>query len=167
MKTLVVCRHAKSSWKYPVDDFYRPLNRRGLHDGVAMASLKPLTAPQLILCSPAVRTYSTAIAYIREQNWDINCLKLLPDIYEAQCRDLLSRLVDIDDQLKNVWLFGHNPGINELLGYLLQRPLENLVTAGVVELELNIVSWRELLDWETGESHCRLCEWAVPVKNND
>ena len=30
MKTLYLVRHAKSSWKYPnLDDFERPLNKRG------------------------------------------------------------------------------------------------------------------------------------------
>lgn len=162
MKTLVLCRHAKSSWKYPVEDFYRPLNKRGLRDSVAMANRKSYPPPQLILCSTAVRTYATAIAYVREQNWDVSCLHLLPDIYESYWRELLDHLVSLEDELKTVWLFGHNPGLNDLLKYLLQRPLENLVTAGVVELELNITSWRELLEWEAGESDCRLCEWILP-----
>jgi len=33
MKTLYLVRHAKSSWKDPtLDDFDRPLNKRGKHD---------------------------------------------------------------------------------------------------------------------------------------
>jgi len=37
MKTLYLVRHAKSSWKHPeLDDFERPLNKRGKRDAPAM-----------------------------------------------------------------------------------------------------------------------------------
>ena len=59
MKTLILVRHAKSSWNDPAQrDIDRPLNERGRNDAPMMAErlLKRDIHPQRILCSPALRT---------------------------------------------------------------------------------------------------------------
>ena len=63
MKTLYLVRHAKSSWKYPnLDDFERPLNKRGRKNAPFMGRiLKKLKAvPDLVISSPANRAATTA-----------------------------------------------------------------------------------------------------------
>ncbi len=63
MKTLLVQRHAKSSWKDPgLDDHDRPLNKRGKKDGPRMGRLvrEEDLIPDLILSSTAVRAKNTA-----------------------------------------------------------------------------------------------------------
>ena len=57
MKSLYLLRHAKSSWKYPnLDDFERPLNKRGRKNipfmGKVLKKLK--VAPDLVISSPAI-----------------------------------------------------------------------------------------------------------------
>ena len=62
-RTLVLIRHAKSSWSNPGEaDFERPLNDRGERDAPRMgARLKELKIkPDLIVCSPAKRAKQTA-----------------------------------------------------------------------------------------------------------
>src|SRR3972149_8202033 len=63
MKTIILVRHAKSSWKNPrLDDFERPLNKRGRRDAPLMGEkLKERQIlPDLILSSPAKRARKTA-----------------------------------------------------------------------------------------------------------
>ena len=63
MLYLTLIRHAKSSWDDPsLDDFERPLNKRGLFTAPLVAQkLKiELPTPDLILCSPAKRAMQTA-----------------------------------------------------------------------------------------------------------
>jgi len=58
MKTIILVRHAKSSWKDPsLDDFDRPLNKRGKRNAPFMGNkLKERKImPDLILSSPAKR----------------------------------------------------------------------------------------------------------------
>ena len=63
MKTLYLARHAKSSWKYPkLDDFERPLNKRGRRNAPFMGGIleKLNVSPDLIISSPANRAAMTA-----------------------------------------------------------------------------------------------------------
>ena len=65
MKTLLVLRHAKSSWNdTALDDHERPLNRRGRQDGPRMGELvrKHRLTPDIIFSSDAVRARRTAEA---------------------------------------------------------------------------------------------------------
>ena len=58
MKTLLVLRHAKSSWRDPaLDDHERPLNKRGQRDALQMGELvrKHRLTPDTIISSDAVR----------------------------------------------------------------------------------------------------------------
>jgi len=63
MKTLLLLRHAKSSWKHPeLADHDRPLNKRGKRTAPRVSALlqDEDLIPDLILCSPAVRAHTTA-----------------------------------------------------------------------------------------------------------
>ena len=65
MKTLIVMRHAKSSWKHPdVADHDRPLNKRGKQDAPRMGKLlrQQKLTPQVIVSSTATRARRTADA---------------------------------------------------------------------------------------------------------
>ena len=65
MKTIILVRHAKSSWKdLRLDDFDRPLNKRGKKNAPFMGKILKArrTIPDLILSSPAKRAGKTARA---------------------------------------------------------------------------------------------------------
>ena len=67
-KTLIVVRHAKSSWKYPaLSDLDRPLNKRGKRDAPMMAKIMCQKNIRIdaILSSPAQRTLKTAYAFAK------------------------------------------------------------------------------------------------------
>ena len=62
MKKLCIIRHAKSSWKdFLLDDFDRPLNKRGKLNAPFMGSRlkKRNILPDIIVSSPALRAKTT------------------------------------------------------------------------------------------------------------
>ena len=67
MKTLLLLRHAKSSWDdVALRDFERPLADRGKRDAPRMAEELKLRAPlpDLIISSPAARARQTTQAVV-------------------------------------------------------------------------------------------------------
>ncbi|MDA0824882.1 MAG: histidine phosphatase family protein, partial [Proteobacteria bacterium] len=54
---LFIMRHAKSDWRASVNDFDRPLSRRGVHDATAIACWLAVQRikPSHITSSPALR----------------------------------------------------------------------------------------------------------------
>ncbi len=73
MKTLLILRHAKSSWKDDnLPDRERPLNKRGQEDAPKMGALlrKHDLLPDLVLSSPAQRARSTAELVIDESGYE-------------------------------------------------------------------------------------------------
>ena len=67
MKTLLLMRHAKSSWKdSDLKDFDRPLNKKGKKDAPMMGRLikDQELVPEVIFCSPAQRTVQTIEAFV-------------------------------------------------------------------------------------------------------
>ncbi|MCK5293309.1 MAG: histidine phosphatase family protein, partial [Arcobacteraceae bacterium] len=62
-KKLYIIRHAKSSWKdFTLDDFDRPLNKRGRLNAPFMGKILKgkNIIPDIILSSPALRAKTTA-----------------------------------------------------------------------------------------------------------
>ena len=118
MLTLVILRHAKSSWNDPAeDDFDRPLNGRGRkaapEAGEMLRGLK--IAPDLVLCSPAKRTRETLELALPEIGAG-KTPKITYDerLYLAAAPTLLECLRDTGRDAACVVLIGHNPGLHSL-----------------------------------------------------
>ncbi|PLX78253.1 MAG: hypothetical protein C0616_15095 [Desulfuromonas sp.] len=144
MKTLVLLRHAKSSWDDPgLPDFERQLNPRGLRDASVLGQRLAARGfqPDRIVVSPAQRSRQTATLVAAE----LGCEELIEyaaEIYEASLDELLKVISNFDDGDGIVLLVGHNPGISELAAVLLGTPYENLPTCGMVSTNFSVGSWR-------------------------
>ncbi len=138
MKRLFLIRHAKSSWEYPdLDDFDRPLNKRGKKDAPAMAGrLSALKIrPELIVASPAKRAKKTAMQMAKGTGYNKKDIRYYDGLYMGP---LTYHLNLIENQFKDVdtlFLVGHNYTITELAEYLSGTYLENVPTCGVVAIE--------------------------------
>jgi phosphohistidine phosphatase len=144
MKTLLVLRHAKSSWENSeLSDFDRPLNARGLEAiqliGRELYNLNLET--DLILSSPAKRAKQTAIL-VKESGGISGEIQYEESIYEASVMKLLHLVSEIGDKFDVVLLVGHNPGLEELIRVLTGR-IQVMPTATLAKLDLNIKSWSE------------------------
>lgn len=109
MLTLILMRHAKSSWDDPVlTDFDRPLNARGKRSALALGQwlASENLEPDQVISSSSARTRET---YLR-----LN-MKATPtftrDLYHAAPSDIW-RVVHSASGTR-VLLIGHNPGVSD------------------------------------------------------
>lgn len=149
MKTLILMRHAKSSWKHPeLKDHERGLNKRGKKEAPQMGILLKDNelVPQRILSSTAERSRMTAQAVVEAMHYtgDVSYLDAL---YMAEPEIYLELLSLMPDDVERILVIGHNPGLEGLLQILSGR-VESLPTSAVAYLSLPIRSWKEVRDHE-------------------
>ncbi|MEN8303974.1 MAG: histidine phosphatase family protein [Campylobacterota bacterium] len=144
-KKLFVIRHAKSSWKdSSLDDFDRPLNKRGKLNAPFMGTkLKEKNVlPDIIIASPAKRAKSTAEVIAKKVNYSKNIV-FKKDIYDVGERAIRKILKKLDDKNSVVFLFGHNPDLEILVEEYVEFD-ENIPTCGIVEIEFDCKRWRDI-----------------------
>jgi phosphohistidine phosphatase len=145
MKTLLVLRHAKSSWDdQALGDHERPLNTRGERDGPRMGRLvrEHRLTPDVIVSSDAVRARLTAEAVADAARYAGDIL-LDRDLYAASPADIVSVLRKVREKAGIVLVVGHNPGLEELVARLTGQQ-EDLPTAALAQVVLPIDTWRDL-----------------------
>ena len=145
MKTLLVLRHAKSSWNDPaLDDQERPLNKRGRRDAPRMGELVRECGliPDVIISSDAVRARLTAEAVAEAARYAGEIL-LDPRLYLAYPADILSLLATVRENAGTVMIVGHNPGLEKLVEQLTGER-QDLPTAALAQVGLPIDHWRDL-----------------------
>jgi phosphohistidine phosphatase len=145
MKTLLVLRHAKSSWDDPaLDDHERPLNKRGQRDAPRMGELlrEHKLIPDVVISSDAVRARLTAEAVAAAARYAGKIL-LDPHLYMASPADILSLLPKVPENAATVMIVGHNPGLEKLVEQLTGER-QDLPTATLAQIGLPIDRWRDL-----------------------
>lgn len=151
MKTLCLVRHAKSSWKYPnLDDFERPLNKRGHKNAPFMGRIlkKLKVAPDLIISSAANRAAMTARIIAAALDYPLENIRFSEAIYEFGEKALVNVVKQIDDAVNQAMVVGHNPAINGLANFIGDQPISNIPTCGVFCVELDISAWANI------NAHC-------------
>lgn len=167
MKTLILMRHAKSSWKdRTLDDHDRPLNKRGRQAAPAMARWLAAQghAPDTVLCSSARRARET-LDLARAATPALPEPRIAPALDQASPSALLDELKNLPDSCTCALLIAHQPGLGELVRLLargvrtpeLKRAFAKFPTAAVAILEADIPAWNEL-GLETAE----LMDFAAP-----
>lgn len=138
MKRLFLVRHAKSSWGDPgLDDFERPLSKRGKRNGPEMAQrLAGLSVvPDLIYSSPAKRAKKTAIYMAEGTGYPVSSISYHEGLYLGSVTYHLNLLQKGFKKADTVFLVGHNYTITELAEYLTGTRISNIPTCGVVAIE--------------------------------
>ena len=119
-RELWLLRHGKSDRDLAVDDFDRPLKKRGKQDleRVSIWLLKENLIPDCFLSSPAKRAISTA--KIIHKIFANDALPIFQDkrIYQEGFERLKTVLAECPKENKQVLLVGHNPELTDLLIYL-------------------------------------------------
>jgi phosphohistidine phosphatase len=143
-KTLLLMRHAKSSWKdETLSDHERPLNKRGRHDAPRMGQLlqaEQLT-PDLVVSSTAQRARNT-VELVGEAAGYHGDIRYTDNLYHAGATDIVEVVCQLDDDCHRALLVGHNPGMIDLLEYLTGTS-QPFPTAAVAHLELAVANWRD------------------------
>ncbi len=164
-RTLVLVRHAKSSWDLDVDDHDRPLSGRGRRDAQAIGRwlTDQRVRPDLVLCSSAARTRETWARTAASGLTDVP-VRLESSLYRAWVPELVTMLRGLPDAVSTALLVGHAPGVPDLVEHLCPRTdaedwnrLEaKFPTSGVALVEVP-GAWTEI-----GKGRARLRQFAVP-----
>ena len=164
MKRLFLLRHAKSAWDDPaLRDRDRPLAPRGRKAAkrVARWAKKHAVNPQLVVCSSAVRAQQTLQRVLPALGEPEVWVEVT--LYAAGAETLLARIRTLPDEVDEVMLVGHNPGLMEVLlllaapGKLRERAGVNVPAGALAELEADVVHWADVAPGEA-----RLTEFVVP-----
>jgi phosphohistidine phosphatase len=145
MKTLLILRHAKSSWrKAELADHDRPLSKRGKRDAPRIGNLlrREELVPDLIISSSATRARRTA-ELVSEACGYGGELQLERDLYAADPEAYLDALQLLPESIKCVMVVGHNPGLEELLE-LLTGEWQRLPTAALAQVKLRLDAWEKI-----------------------
>jgi phosphohistidine phosphatase len=145
MKSILLIRHAKSSWDFDVEDFDRPLNERGKTDAPAMAERlrKRDFKIDAFLSSPATRALATANIFASEFNEKQKNVITFPALYEPTPEAFTNLIEGLDKDLKNVAIFSHNPGITDFANSLTTVTVDDMPTCAIFALKADIKKWAE------------------------
>jgi len=145
VKTLLLLRHAKSSWDdKTLRDFDRPLNKRGLKAAPMVGEMmrKRKLRPELVLSSPAERAKETT-RLVCEAAGLIAVARYEEGIYEASARRLLEIVSQIEDAVNTAMLVGHNPGLEEVVE-MLTGEIQLMPTCSLAHVKLHVDSWLDI-----------------------
>src|SRR5438132_112202 len=145
MKTLLILRHAKSSWKdSSADDHERRLKKRGRKEARKIGRL--LTAenlmPDTIVSSSARRCRQTAEHVMHHSDYRGEA-RITPELYEADTARLREFVSKLSDHTTRAILIGHNPGLEEFLESLVGDHTP-VTTCALAQVDLPINTWADL-----------------------
>lgn len=145
MKTLLLMRHAKSSWKQEnLSDHERPLKKRGRKDAKQIAKIinEQDLVPDLILSSSATRAVETAEVIVKSLNY-INEIIYSDALYMGEPGDFVAVLKTLDNHIDKVMIVAHNPGLEAYL-QIIDGEIESMPTAALGYLVVNIDKWKDI-----------------------
>jgi phosphohistidine phosphatase len=146
MKRLIVVRHAKATHKPGFADPDRPLTGRGRRDAktAGLWLLGQRLIPDLVLCSPSVRTRQTwdRIAGALGPGHDIEVL-YDSRLYLAGDEDTLDVVGETPDDVRTLLIVGHNPASQQVASGLTGQGDLGFPTTAIAVVDLG--SWARLV----------------------
>jgi phosphohistidine phosphatase len=152
MRDLLLLRHAKSDrQQLSSGDISRPLNKRGRGAALRVGNWmkRHRIRPQWVICSTALRTRETLDLMRSEVNIADELIAFDKRAYLADVGALLAILARCPEDMNNILVIGHNPGMEQLLDYLCgpKLPLSEkgkLMPAGTLAQVSLPDDWRKL-----------------------
>ncbi|MDH4944349.1 histidine phosphatase family protein [Sulfurimonas sp. C5] len=158
MKKIVLIRHAKSSWKdLTLNDFDRPLNKRGKHDAPMIAEHFNLQNIKLekIFSSAAKRAKKTAEVFSKTLDVEAEFYK---ELYGASIDELIEFINKQLQQYNSIAIISHNPELTELSNHISDQYIENIPTSAYVVLEC--------FDDYISEKNCKILDFVYPKRED-
>ncbi len=146
MKTIVLIRHAKSSWNnLELTDIERPLTERGKRNAEDMAGrlFKRNILLESILSSPAVRARFTAEYFADEYQIDRKDIIIVPELYMADNAAFTESIRKAPANADIITVFSHNNGITEFVNTLTSVRIDHMPTCSMFAISADIRSWSD------------------------
>jgi phosphohistidine phosphatase len=151
MKSLLLIRHAKSSWAdFSIKDFDRPLNDKGKKDAPSMAKRlldKDITIDAFI-ASPAKRALKTAELFAKEYKAEKSSIIFFEELYLATASIFSEVISKTDDRFKTIAVFSHNEGITDFANSLTDTRIDDIPTCGIFAIKIKTKHWKDFLEAE-------------------
>ena len=146
MKTIILVRHAKSSWGNNLSDRLRPLKNRGLKDAnlVSNAFYELGYFPEKYYSSPAKRAIETSKIFLKTLKIEESNLTIIEDLYDFSGNSVINFIKSIDNTTNSVMIFGHNHAFTSISNIFGNIFIDNLPTSGLVKLTFEINNWNDL-----------------------
>jgi len=143
MKNLILIRHGKSSWDFPLRDHDRPLKKRGIFDSHLISDKLKNLLPKKFLVYSSTSRRALDTAKIVAQNLLIPVELIIQEkkLYTFDCKVLCNFIKNINNQHESLILFCHNNAITDFVNKFGDTYIENVPTAGVVFLEFTQDDW--------------------------
>jgi len=143
MKTLVLLRHAKSSWEYAVADRNRTLTERGMRriEQMALNCSDIFIPADCFYSSPANRACHTASIALHTLKQPFDRLKIVEELYTFEPLQVLRFINALPDVMNYVVCVGHNPAFTEVASQLSGSSFFHLPTAAWAKLTFSQSSW--------------------------
>jgi phosphohistidine phosphatase len=153
-KELYLLRHGKSDRSVDVDDFDRPLKKRGKQNSKQIGAYlqEQQLIPDLILSSPAKRAISTAKRVRAASGNEELIIQQDMRLYASSVECLKMVLSKCSPEVQRVLLVGHNPELEELLLDLVGA--KNLPTINKILPTATLVRLKLPADWTQLQSNC-------------
>lgn len=145
MKTLLLLRHAKTSWDdVRVSDDLRPLSGTGKRNVYQMGKFLKNTKliPDLIISSCAKRAKDTSILLAESIGYNKD-IDISESLYETAPKEYINVISEISNKINIVLLVGHNPILENLIE-LITNELIIMETCSLVQIILPISKWIEI-----------------------
>jgi phosphohistidine phosphatase len=146
MKTLLLIRHAKSSWKDPgLTDLQRPLKKRGEKNASEMARrlIERKVSVEKVFSSPANRAIET-VSIMQAEGALPQDVDISSELYSFDYGDVLRFVFNVSDDHQHICLAGHNPAITDLVNFLALENIKNIPTCGIALLKFDCKHWQKL-----------------------
>ncbi|MEO5999336.1 MAG: histidine phosphatase family protein [Chitinophagaceae bacterium] len=146
MKSLLIVRHAKSSWDITsADDFDRPLNERGKTDAPEMAKrlIKEKIKIDAFISSPAKRAKKTAQLFVHEFQRSKDDIIFIPELYNVSSSVLYQVSSTLDDDYSTVAIFSHNPAVTDFANSLTTHRIDDMPTCGIFAVKIHAGKWED------------------------
>ncbi|WP_178988293.1 SixA phosphatase family protein [Winogradskyella schleiferi] len=146
MKTIILMRHGKSSWRHNVSDRERPLKTRGKNDAklVAEEFIKKNDCPEVIFSSPANRALSTCKIFTKTLKIPENDITVIDDLYDFSGESVINFIKQLPNNLNEVMIFGHNHAFTSISNIFGDNFIDNLPTSGLVKINFENDNWKNL-----------------------
>ena len=120
-RELLIFRHGQAVKKTDSDDFSRPIKDKGKRGCQRMGVWlwQKNIRSDYIISSPAERAYVSAQKLCKAMGMDAAAIVTDRRLYKADLKTLLSVLAECPRKMQRLLLVGHDPGLTELLLYLL------------------------------------------------
>jgi phosphohistidine phosphatase len=152
MKTIYIVRHAKSSWEYEgIQDFDRPLNKRGIEDAYLVSKLlmEKIEKPDILVSSFANRALHTAMIFAENFKFPVNHLFIKKSLYNFSDGYLAKTVLALDDAYDSAMIFSHEHGISAFVNKYGNKNVDLIPTCGVVGIKFDIPHWKNLKKGDT------------------